>query len=572
MEQDSEQCCGEGRRRADTADAPGSAEGIEMNAVCAGRDSTPSRKELGSSSSSSSDAGKQAEAPEQVRLDDASTAVEDMFQNHYVKIEYSESGFSLKKLWRFVGPGLLVSQALLDPGNIESDISQADASGYKLLWLLLLAHIVCIFVQSLAARLGVVTGRHLAQHIKAQYPWAFATVFWVLAEVAIIGADIQEVVGTATALHILTSLPLWAGVMITAVDSFLFLYVQKLGVRVTELVFGILISTLAVCFFVEMVMIKPDAKQMFRGMFVPLIPQGSAVQAVGIVGCVLMPHNLFLHSALVGSRKLDRRMESREGAVREAMRYFRIETSACLVYAYLINMAVVVVFCKAFEVLGASGTPYKPSLADGASVLSSVLGPASKYVYAVGLLAIGQSTTMSGTLSGQYVTEGFWNMPVKPWQRVVATRAISLVPALAVALTASEHMDLLSEIINVVQAVVLSVTIIPLLKLQAYAEIVGPEFAFGRIAKAAAAVLTLAIITLNAYMVASVIPLGSAAMHVALAAAVAAYALAVLYTAAFPLRCVWASRALVDRAPGAVRWLFGRSAFSIDAHTGGSCR
>ncbi|KAJ1904134.1 hypothetical protein LPJ81_002676 [Coemansia sp. IMI 209127] len=547
-----------------------------MNAIRASRDSTPSRKASNSNSSiSSSDAdkdgdigGKQADAPGQVTLDDASTAVEDMFQNHYVKIEYSDSRFSLKKLLSFVGPGLLVSQALLDPGNIESDISQADASGYKLLWLLLLAHIICIFVQSLAARLGVVTGRHLAQHIKAQYPWAFAVVFWLLAEVAIIGADIQEVVGTATALHILTSLPIWAGVVITAVDSFLFLYVQKLGVRVTELVFGLLISTLAVCFFVEMVMIKPDVKEMFKGMFVPLIPQGAVVQAVGIIGSVLMPHNLFLHSALVGSRKLDRRAENREGAIREAMRYFRIETSICLVYAYLINMAVVVVFCKAFEVLSAAGTPYTASLADGASVLSSVLGSGSKYVYAIGLLAIGQSTTMSGTLSGQYVTEGFWNMPVKPWQRVVVTRAISLVPALVVALTASEHMDLLSEIINVVQAVVLSVTIIPLLKLQAYAEIVGPEFAFGRTARLAVAALTLAIITLNAYMAVSVIPLGSAGMYVALVAAVAVYAAVVLYTAAFPLRCVWASRALVDRAPRAIRWLFGRSAFSVDAHTG----
>ncbi|KAI9506671.1 NRAMP family, partial [Coemansia spiralis] len=384
--------------------------------------------------------------------------------------------FSLKKLWQFVGPGLLVSQALLDPGNIESDISQADTSGYQLLWLLLLAHIMCIFVQCLAARLGVITGRHLAQHIRMQYPWPYAVVFWLLSELAIIGADIQEVVGTATALHILTRIPLWAGVVITAVDSFLFLYVQKLGVRVTELVFGLLITTLAVCFWVEMVLIKPDVKQMFKGMFVPLIPQGSVVQAVGIIGCVLMPHNLYLHSALVGSRKLERCTETREGAIREAMRYFRIETSISLIYAYLINMAVVVVFCKAFIILRESGTPYVASLADGATILSNVLGSGSKYVYAIGLLAIGQSTTMSGTLSGQYVTEGFWNMPVKPWQRVVITRAISLVPALVVALTAAAHMDLLSEIINVIQAIVLSFTIIPLLKLQAHAEVVGHEF------------------------------------------------------------------------------------------------
>ncbi|KAJ1723628.1 hypothetical protein LPJ53_002068, partial [Coemansia erecta] len=445
----------------------------------------------------------------EMTFDDGSTAVEDAFQDHHVKIDYTTGRFSFKKMWQFIGPGLLVSQALLDPGNIESDISQADVSGYKLLWLLLIAHIICIFVQSLAARLGVITGRHLAQHIRAQYPLPFAIVFWLLSELAIIGADIQEVIGTATALHILTGLPIWAGVVITAVDSFIFLYIQRFGVRVTELVFGLLITTLAVCFWVEMFLIKPDAREVVKGMVIPRIPEGSVVQAVGIVGCVLMPHNLYLHSALVGSRKLDRRQETREGAIREAMKYFRIETSISLIYAYLINMAVVIVFCKAFDVLRASGTPYVASLADGAIVLSNVLGKGSKYVYAIGLLAIGQSTTMSGTLSGQYVTEGFWNMPIKPWQRVLVTRAISLVPALIVAVAASVHMDLLSEIINVIQAVVLSFTIIPLLKLQAHAEIVGPEFVFGKLARIAAAVLTLAIVTLNAYMVVSVIPLSS---------------------------------------------------------------
>ncbi|KAJ2708345.1 hypothetical protein H4R19_004790, partial [Coemansia spiralis] len=477
-------------------------------------------------------------------------------------IAYGGSWFSLKKMWRFMGPGLLVSQALLDPGNIESDISQADTSGYQLLWLLLVAHIVCIVVQSLAARVGVITGKHLAQLIRQQYPAPFAVAFWLLSELAIIGADIQEVIGTATALHILTTIPIWAGVIITAVDSFLFLYVQRLGVRVTELVFGLMITTLAVCFWVEMVLIKPPAKDMFKGMFVPRIPSGSVVQAVGIVGCVLMPHNLYLHSALVGSRKLDRRDSTREGAIREAMRYFRIETSVSLFYAYLINMSVVVVFCKAFEIMRAEGVPYVASLAEGATVLSHVLGGGSKYVYAVGLLAIGQSTTMTGTLSGQYVTEGFWNIPVKPWQRVLITRAISLVPALAVALAAGAHIDLLSEIINVVQAVVLSFTIIPLLKLQAQAEIVGPEFAFGRAGRAAAAALTVAIIALNAYMAVSVIPLHSAGMYVAMVAVIAVYVLALSYTALFPLRCARDRRVLADRLPPAVRRLFGRAAKS----------
>ncbi|KAJ2846127.1 hypothetical protein IWW36_004496 [Coemansia brasiliensis] len=526
---------------------------VEMNAIDSPRESGDQRE-----------GSKPGVISHELTMEDDQTAVEETFQNHYVKIEYDERRFSLKKLWKFVGPGLLVSQALLDPGNIESDISQADTSGYQLLWLLLLAHILCIFVQSLAARLGVVTGRHLAQHIKQQYPRALSLVFWMLSELAIIGADIQEVIGTATALHILTTIPIWAGVVITAVDSFVFLYIQRFGVRVTELVFGLMVTTLAVCFWLEMVLIKPDAREVVKGMVIPRIPHGSAVQAVGIIGCVLMPHNLFLHSALVGSRKLDRREETREGAIREAMRYFKIETSISLLYAYLINMAVVVVFCKAFEMLRAEGMSYAASLAEGATILSHVLGDGSKYVYAIGLLAIGQSTTMTGTLSGQYVTEGFWNMPVKPWQRVLITRGISLVPALIVAVTATAHIDLLSEIINVIQAVVLSFTIIPLLKLQDHAEVMGPEFSFGRLARIASLVLTLAIITLNAYMVASVIPLDSAGMYVALIVVVLVYVAVLAYTAAFPLRCVWNRRMLVDRAPSGIRWLFGRAKLAVD--------
>ncbi|KAJ1648085.1 hypothetical protein LPJ64_000621 [Coemansia asiatica] len=539
---------------------------VEMDTILSGTKVSPqgtrtrsNTDESGGQSASSHTINREATMDD----DDGKSSMDEDMSEQHVKIEYSEGRFSLKKLWQFIGPGLLVSQALLDPGNIESDISQADVSGYRLLWLLLVAHIICIFVQCLAARLGVITGRHLAQHIRAQYPLPFAIVFWLLSELAIIGADIQEVIGTATALHILTGLPIWAGVVITAVDSFFFLYIQRFGVRITEMVFGLLITTLAVCFWIEMFLIKPDAREVIKGMVIPRIPQGSVVQAVGIIGCVLMPHNLFLHSALVGSRKLDRRQETREGAIREAMRYFRIETSISLIYAYLINMAVVIVFCKAFEVLRASNTPYVASLAEGAAVLSNVLGAGSKYVYAVGLLAIGQSTTMSGTLSGQYVTEGFWNMPIRPWQRVLVTRAISLVPALIVAVTASAHMDLLSEIINVIQAVVLSFTIIPLLKLQAHGEIVGPEFAFGRIARAAVAVLTLAIVTLNAYMVVSVIPLVSPAMYVALVAVLLVYVVVLSYTAAFPLRCVWNSRTLVDRAPAFVRWLFGRASLGV---------
>ncbi|KAJ1957436.1 hypothetical protein EC988_000833 [Linderina pennispora] len=494
-------------------------------------------------------------------LDDGSTANEDLYKNYHIKVDYNseQTKFSFRKLLKFVGPGLLISQALLDPGNIESDISQAEVTGYKLLWLLLVAHVLCMFVQSMAARLGVVTGKHLAQHIKQQYPRWYRIIFWALSELAIIGADVQEVVGTATAFHILTGIPIWAGVIITAVDSFLFLYIQRFGVRVTEMLFGLLITTLAVCFWIEMIMVKPDAKEVVKGMFIPRIPHGAAVQAVGVIGCVLMPHNLYLHSALVGTRKLDRSETSRVGAIREAMTYFRVEVVFSLIYAFLINMAVVVVFVKAISMMAAKGLAYEASLAGGANILTHVLGSGSKYVYGVGLLAIGQSTTMAGTMAGQYVTEGFWNIPVKPWQRVIVTRAISLVPALAVGIAATNHMDMLSEIINVIQSVVMSVTIIPLLKLQVYPEVMGKEFAFAHYIKAASFALVTAIIVLNAYMIVSVIPLDSAGMYVALFAALFVYIFVVLHVVLWPLLCVWERKSIVDRAPKPIRWLFGRS-------------
>ncbi|ORX68698.1 Nramp-domain-containing protein [Linderina pennispora] len=422
-------------------------------------------------------------------LDDGSTANEDLYKNYHIKVDYNseQTRFSFRKLLKFVGPGLLISQALLDPGNIESDISQAEVTGYKLLWLLLVAHVLCMFVQSMAARLGVVTGKHLAQHIKQQYPRWYRIIFWALSRIGDYRRRCAGGGGHSNGVPHSYGHP--------DLGRFLFLYIQRFGVRVTEMLFGLLITTLAVCFWIEMIMVKPDAKEVVKGMFIPRIPHGAAVQAVGVIGCVLMPHNLYLHSALVGTRKLDRSEASRVGAIREAMTYFRVEVVFSLIYAFLINMAVGGRVCQGNSHDGRQG---------------------SWLCLRRGVLAIGQSTTMAGTMAGQYVTEGFWNIPVKPWQRVIVTRAISLVPALAVGIAATNHMDMLSEIINVIQSVVMSVTIIPLLKLQMYPEVMGKEFAFAHYIKAASFALVTAIIVLNAYMIVSVIPLDSAGMYVAL--------------------------------------------------------
>ncbi|RKP39422.1 natural resistance-associated macrophage protein-domain-containing protein, partial [Dimargaris cristalligena] len=372
--------------------------------------------------------------------------------------------FSWRKLWRYAGPGWLMAIAYLDPGNLESDLQSGSIAGYQLIWLLFWTHAVGFVIQCLAAKLGVVTGRHLAEHAN--------------------DADIQEIIGTAVALRILFNCPIWAGVLITAVDSFLFLMLQSCGVRILEAFFMALIGTMAVCFWVEMGLSQPRAVDILRGLVIPRVPKAAITQAVGMVGAVIMPHNIFLHSALVMSRKINRSRNgptprqspsqpaeeappsrASYGGIREATFYFRIESGVALVASFLINMAIMVVFARVFyDPDQPDRSP--PGLYDAADVLQHALGSTgARYLWAIGLLAAGQSSTMTGTMAGQYVMEGFWQWKIKPWQRVAITRSIALVPSLIVAAVASENFDSLGEILNVLQSIQLPFALVPVIKL-----------------------------------------------------------------------------------------------------------
>ncbi|CAH8463592.1 unnamed protein product [Schistosoma turkestanicum] len=219
--------------------------------------------------------------------------------------------FSFKRLWAFTGPGFLMSIAYLDPGNIESDLQSGAIANYRLLWLLLLATLMGLFLQRLAARLGVVSGKHLAEVCYDEYPRPARIMLWLMVEIAIIGSDMQEVIGTAIAINLLSIgyIPLWAGVLITILDTFTFLFLDKYGLRKLEFFFGLLITTMAVTFGYEYVVVKPDQVSLLRGLFVPSCPGcgwPELEQAVGVVGAVVMPHNFYLHSALVKSRHVDR--------------------------------------------------------------------------------------------------------------------------------------------------------------------------------------------------------------------------------------------------------------------------
>ncbi|CAG8701502.1 7845_t:CDS:2, partial [Acaulospora colombiana] len=289
-----------------------------------------------------------------------------------------ESMFSWSKLWKYTGPGFLMSIAYLDPGNLEADLQIGAVAGYSLLWTLLYAHIAGLLIQCLAARIGVVSGQHLAQLIRCHYPRYISIILWLITEIAIIGSDIQEIVGTAIALRIILKIPLWLGTMLTALDTFAFMLLQNYGMRKLEAFFMALIATMASCFWIEMFLSGVDVKEVAVGILVPSVPRRAIIQVVAMVGAV---------------------------------------------------------FAQVFYAPGEN--KHLPGLYDAGNVLSNTLGYASKYLWAFGLLAAGQSSTMAGTLAGQYVIEGFFGKVLsQQWYRNAITRSIALVPSMLVAIYA----------------------------------------------------------------------------------------------------------------------------------------
>ncbi|GAN10342.1 ferrous ion membrane transporter DMT1 [Mucor ambiguus] len=377
------------------------------------------------------------------------------------------TGFSFKKLLQYTGPGWLMAIAYLDPGNLESDLQAGSVAGYKLLWLLFWSHAAGLAIQILSLRLGVVTQSHLAQLIRRNYNRPASVAIWLFTQCAIVGSDIQEIIGTAIALKILFRLELWVGVMITATDTFLFMYLQQYGVRKIEVFFMTLIGVMTVCFWLEMFASKPSIDLILHGILVPEIPAEATTQAVGMVGAVIMPHNMFLHSALVMSRYLG--TTPTENKKREANFYFAIESTVSLFVSYLINLAVVVVFAQVFYKPGQPITQL-PGLYDASEVLSNTLGKSAKYFWALGLLAAGQCSTMTGTLAGQYVVEGFLGAIFKKqWHRVALTRAVALVPSMLVAVLAVDRFDTMGDLC-------LPTAVIPILKLTASQRVMTKVF------------------------------------------------------------------------------------------------
>ncbi|CAG9815191.1 unnamed protein product [Phaedon cochleariae] len=459
-------------------------------------------------------------ASENTRL----SANQTYFAENRIKIpESSHEGFSFKKLWAFTGPGFLMSIAYLDPGNIESDLQSGTVAQYKLLWVLLSATLLGLLMQRLSARLGVVTGLHLAEMCYRQYRKLPRLIVWIMIEIAIIGSDMQEVIGTAIAIYLLSNrvIPIWAGVLITIIDTFTFLFLDKYGLRKLESFFAFLITIMGITFGYEYITSKPNAIGVMEGMFIPWCKDCDSralLQAVGIVGAVIMPHNLYLHSALVKSRDIDR---SKPEKVRDANMYYFIEAAVALLVSFVINVFVVSVFahglfqktnaqlhqaCLAHPTINASIFPINNEYVDadlyrGGIFLGCTYGLAAMYIWALGILAAGQSSTMTGTYAGQFAMEGFLNLQWPKWKRVLFTRTIAIVPTFCLAFFSNlEDLTSMNDILNAVMSLQLPFATIPTIAFTSNPQIMG-EFVNGIGNMVASILLSIVVIGINTYFV-----------------------------------------------------------------------
>ncbi len=335
-----------------------------------------------------------------------------------------------RKLLAFSGPGYLVAVGYMDPGNWATDLAGGSAFGYSLLSVILLSNLMAILLQALCAKLGIVTGRDLAQACRDHYPRPVAMMLWGLCEIAISACDLAEVIGTAIALNLLFGIPLVWGVCLTALDVLVVLWLAHRGFRWLEALVVSLVFLIGVCFGLEILFSQPAVREIFGG-FVPkleLVTNPKMLYiAIGILGATVMPHNLYLHSSIVQTRKYEQNASGKA----EAIKFATIDSTVALMFALFINAAILIVAAASFHTRGRTDVA---EIQDAFQLLSPMLGVGvAGIVFAVALLASGQNSTLTGTLAGQIVMEGFLNIRLRPWLRRLITRAIAIVPAAIVA-------------------------------------------------------------------------------------------------------------------------------------------
>jgi manganese transport protein len=333
----------------------------------------------------------------------------------------------LPTLLRVLGPAYLVAVGYMDPGNWATDLAAGSTYGYSLLWVVALSSLMAVLLQSLCCRLGIATGLDLAQACRRHLPRGWVIPLWLLAEVAIVACDLAELVGTALALQLLFGLPLPVGVLVTAFDTLVLLGLQRFGIRRLEALVISLVALVGACFAVEMLLLRPDAASVLGG----LVPRMDSLRnssqlylAAGILGATVMPHNLYLHSSLVQTRRWSTGPEMRK----RALRFATLDTVIALALAFLVNASILVLAAGSFY--GLPGAPVT-DLSEAHRLLSPLLGTtAAGLLFGIALLAAGQSSTLTATLAGQIVMEGFLEIRLPQWKRRLLTRSLALVPAL----------------------------------------------------------------------------------------------------------------------------------------------
>jgi manganese transport protein len=371
--------------------------------------------------------------------------------------------------WRwlgFIGPASMVSVGYMDPGNWATDLEGGARFGYQLLWVLLASNLIALLLQSLSVRLGIVAGRDLAQACRAYYSRPVAVVLWLLCEVAIIACDLAEVLGSALALNLLFGIPLAWGAVITGLDVMFIIALQHYGMRKLEAVVAVMVLTIGLCLGLELVLVRPDWAEVAGG-FVPRLNTANLYVAIGIIGATVMPHNLYLHSALVQTRRID----AGPRAKREAIRFNFIDTLLSLNIAFLINAAILILASATFFSRSIEVT----DLRQAHELLTPLLGTsAASLAFAIALLVAGQSATITGTLAGQVVMEGFVRLRLSPVKRRLLTRSLAIVPAVTVlALRGDQGVLELLVLSQVVLSLQLPFAMVPLIRFTSDKRIMG---------------------------------------------------------------------------------------------------
>ncbi|MFY8128552.1 MAG: Nramp family divalent metal transporter [Chitinophagaceae bacterium] len=400
----------------------------------------------------------------------------------------------IKKILAYLGPAYLVSVGYMDPGNWATDLQGGAKFGYQLIWVLLMSNLMALLLQSLSARLGIVRRKDLAQVNRDVYPPTVNFCLYLLAEIAIAACDLAEVLGMALGIYLLTGLPLIWGVAFTVLDTLLILLLQRYGIRKLEAFILALVIIIGLSFLVEMYLAKPNLLEVSKGFIPTSLNKEALYIAIGIIGATVMPHNLYLHSALVQTRKIGRSTEN----IKKAIKFNIIDSAIALNAAFFVNAAILILAATAFY---KTGNTHVAKIEDAHQLLSPLLGKLSPVLFAIALIAAGQSSTITGTLAGQIIMEGYLKIRLNPWLRRLITRLIAIAPAvIVITIYGEDKIDALLVFSQVVLSVQLAFAIIPLIHFVSDKKAMG-QFAIKPITQIFAWLVAIILVSLNIKMI-----------------------------------------------------------------------